>query len=380
MKNSNSHEGDLIAAILLAQNKRIQKRVSTLPRGVHASREDLKEFILEESKIAERLDSQTMLNRARERGQAVLGIFCEEYPRLLFQSFQPPTVLYYQGTLPSSFAKLPALAVVGSRRASLESIGIAKTFSRQLAEAGICIVSGLALGVDGAAHSGALLASSQVECPSIAVLGSSLDRLYPKQHECLAKEIGEVGGLILSEYPPDTDPLPHQFLQRNRIVAGLSLGCLVVQASERSGSLVTARYAMDEGREVFVVPGSVVSSAYLGSHQLIKQGARLITDAKEILEEFGICSQSSQEALPEERASNQALISASILCTDCERIILQKLSDGGLWHDEALRKEFHPEEDFDTALLNLELKDYILRHPGNQLSIAPDFPVGALKS
>ncbi len=228
----------------------------------------------------------------------VLPLGDPAYPSSLLQMEDPPVLLYGVGHAAAwqsgHFDALRCVAVVGSRNPTPQGAANAHEFGQALALAGLTIVSGMALGVDGAAHQGALDAlgaigtagkSPQEHTATIAVVGTGLDRVYPKQHLSLAKQIA-VRGLMLSEYPLGTPPLAAHFPQRNRIISGLSKGTLVVEAALKSGSLITARLALDQGREVFAIPGSIHSTQSRGCHALIKQGAKLVESAQDVLEEL----------------------------------------------------------------------------------------------
>jgi DNA processing protein len=200
----------------------------------------------------------------------------------------PPIVLWVRGRIqldPPGILGLtgPAIAIVGSREASSEGIGLARQLGRGLATAGLTVVSGLARGIDAAAHAGALAAGG----PTVAVLGSGADRVYPPRNAELAQRIVEGGGALISEQPPGSPALPHHFPLRNRIISGLSLAVVVVEASDRSGSLITARAALEQGRDVLVVPGGVGSGRFKGSHALIKDGAALVETVEDVLNELG---------------------------------------------------------------------------------------------
>jgi DNA processing protein len=210
----------------------------------------------------------------------------KEYPPLLLETHDAPFGLYALGTLPLPDAA--TFAIVGTRKATTEGKELAKFFARELTRAGFTIISGLALGIDAAAHAGCLEENGK----TIAVLANGLDYFYPSTNETLAKKIIERDGALISEYPPGAPPLPYRFLERNRIVAGLSKGVLVVEAPDRSGSLVTARLALEENRDVFVIPGPVAHPNFKGSHQLIRSGAELVTRPEEILQAFGIETES----------------------------------------------------------------------------------------
>ncbi len=201
----------------------------------------------------------------------------ERYPPDLRMIPDPPTRLFVRGSLPDP----PMLAVVGSRRATPYGLRVAHWLASELAHCGIVVVSGLARGIDAAAHRGALAASG----PTVAVLATGLDRIYPPEHRDLADAIAGQGAL-LTEAPEGTEPLPGRFPVRNRIISGLCLGVVVVEAAERSGALITARLALEQGREVFAVPGSIENPLTMGTHRLIQDGAKLVHAVDDILEEF----------------------------------------------------------------------------------------------
>lgn len=201
------------------------------------------------------------------------------YPQRLLSIDQPPPVLYAKGNL--QMLKRPGLAIVGSRHATPQGESTAEQFAESLCRAGFAVVSGLALGIDGAAHRGALKADGA----TIAVVGTGLDIVYPARHKGLAHQIVQYG-LLLSEYPLGTPSLTHNFPRRNRIISGLSEGCLVVEANIDSGSLITARQAIEQGREVFAIPGSIHSPVSKGCHALIKQGAKLVESTEDIVSEL----------------------------------------------------------------------------------------------
>ncbi len=209
-------------------------------------------------------------------GARVVTIRDGEYPELLRHIPDAPIVLYMKGT----FRPGPlALAIVGSRKASAEGMNLARKAGETLSSAGIAVVSGFARGIDTSAHAGALTGEGK----TVAVLGCGIDVCYPPENSALFEKIGREG-LIITEYGPGEPPLPHHFPDRNRIIAGLSRGVLVVEASGRSGSLITARLALDYGREVMAVPGSIFREGYAGSNRLIKDGAKLVDGIEEIVE------------------------------------------------------------------------------------------------
>ncbi len=219
-----------------------------------------------------------LLNTLDKLKISVLTTWDEGFPELLRPIYGAPVILYYCGSILPSDSR--AVAIVGTRRPTEYGLTIASRLARELAANDITVVSGLAVGIDAAAHRGALLGGR-----TIAVLGSSLDRLYPPENRELARKITR-SGAVLSEFPPGTKPDAGNFPQRNRIISGLSLGIVIIEAGKKSGALITAEHALEQGREVFVVPGNITSSKHEGSHDLIKQGAKLVQSVDDILEEL----------------------------------------------------------------------------------------------
>ena len=216
-------------------------------------------------------------------GNLIVTLADARYPRALLEISDPPPLLYIKGN--ADFLGAQSLALVGSRNATPQGIAIAESFARTLSEAGLTIVSGLALGIDAAAHRGGLSGRSR----SIAVVGTGLDVVYPARNRALAHELAAQGALV-SEFPLGMGPLAHNFPRRNRLISALTRGCLVVEAAAQSGSLITARLANEQGREVFAVPGSIHSPLSKGCHQLIRDGAKLVERAEDVLEEFNMAS------------------------------------------------------------------------------------------
>lgn len=237
-----------------------------------------------------------------------------EYPRLLKEIAEPPRELHILGELPAE--NRPKIAIVGTRKATNQGRLIAKKIAQELASSGVIVVSGLAMGIDTAAHEGALAANGQI----IAVLGNGLNQIYPRQNENLAQRILDFKGAIISEYPDNEPAYPKNFLERNRIISGLSIATIVIEAPLRSGSLVTARLAMEQNREVLVIPGPSDHFNYKGSHQLIRDGARLVASAQDILEDLNL-------EIPEETKKTQNPKSNKIILseeeTDEEKILLK---------------------------------------------------------
>ncbi|WP_371417036.1 DNA-processing protein DprA [Malikia spinosa] len=240
----------------------------------------LAERLLTEPEGWRELCEQTRRWLAGDKRRQLLTLGDPDYPAELLQIEDPPLLLHLEGD-PAALRHPLRLAMVGSRNPTAQGADHARQFARALAEAGACIVSGLALGIDGAAHEGALEAGG---C-TVAVVGTGLDQIYPKKHQALAQRIAAQGALI-SEYLLGTPPLAPNFPKRNRIISGLSQGVLVVEAALQSGSLITARQAAEQGREVFAIPGSIHSPQSRGCHALIRQGAKLVESAADILEEL----------------------------------------------------------------------------------------------
>lgn len=213
-------------------------------------------------------------------GRAIITRHDAAYPALLQELSDAPPLLFVQGSV--EVLTSPQLAMVGSRNPTTVGSETARDFARHLAGMGLTITSGLALGIDAASHRGALDAKGQ----TIAVMGTGVDRIYPAAHRDLAHAIVAGGGALVSEYPPGTPPLPGNFPRRNRIISGLSLGTLVVEAARQSGSLITARLAGEQGREVFAIPGSIHNPLARGCHQLIRDGARLVETAQDVMTEL----------------------------------------------------------------------------------------------
>jgi DNA processing protein len=253
-----------------------------------ASRAELERVV--PTAIAERLANEDVgeavnaaLAWANEPGNALISLADGNYPRELLQTPDPPTLLYAKGRV--ELLNRPALAVVGSRNATPQGMVNAEAFAASVSRAGLTVVSGLALGIDTAAHRGGLTGHGS----TVAVIGTGADRVYPARNRDLAQRIA-VDGVIVSEFPLGTPALAGNFPRRNRVISGLARGVLVVEAAERSGSLITARLAAEQGRDVFAIPGSIHSPLSKGCHRLIKDGAKLADDARDILDELGVAA------------------------------------------------------------------------------------------
>ncbi len=241
--------------------------------------------------LEQRVETTWKWLQAQPDRHRILTLGDANYPAALLNIEDPPVLLYaiaapevWQTQWLARCAD-HCIAIVGSRNPTPQGAHNARQFARSLAQSGLTIVSGLALGVDGAAHEGALAVTDVSPCATIAVVGTGLDRVYPKQHRDLAHQIAQ-RGVLLSEYALGTPPLTANFPKRNRIIAGLSRGTLVVEAALRSGSLITARQAVEQGKEIFAIPGSIHSTQARGCHALIRQGAKLVESAHDILEEL----------------------------------------------------------------------------------------------
>ncbi|HEY8052377.1 MAG: DNA-processing protein DprA [Steroidobacterales bacterium] len=281
-----------------------------------------------------------------------------DYPALLAQTVGAPAALYVQGSVAALSS--PQLAMVGSRNPTIPGRDTAREFAAWFARAGLTITSGLALGIDAASHEGALQGGG----PTVAVLGSGLDRIYPPQNAGLAQRIRENGALV-SEFAPRTAPLKQNFPRRNRIIAGLSLGALVVEAARYSGSLITARLAAESGREVFAIPGSIHSALARGCHQLIKDGARLVEEAADVLSELRI-------ALPQEAvASSQAAPAAAPALDKEYEMLLDALGFEPAAMDVLVARTNLPSGSVASMLLILELQGRVAALPGGRYGRIP---------
>ncbi len=276
-----------------------------------------------------------------------------DYPPLLREIADPPVVLYVIGNRQALSA--PQVAIVGSRNPSPMGRENAQAFARSLAGAGLTITSGLALGVDGAAHRGALAAGGL----TIAVTGTGLDRVYPARHRDLAHQIAGHGALV-SEFPLGTPPLPENFPIRNRLISGLSLGTLVVEAALQSGSLITARLATEQGREVFAIPGSIHAPQARGCHALIRQGAKLAETAQDVLEELGPLANVTRYLDPEK-------VSAATSLAPPTAALLQQIGHDPVSIDALIERSGLTADAVSSMLLQMELSGLVASCPGGKV-------------
>lgn len=292
-------------------------------------------------------------------GATAIAIEDDRYPALLKQTYDPPIVLYCLGDLGRAM-KQPAVSIVGSRRCSTYGRNAAEMLARELARRGVTIISGLARGIDAAAHRGAVEGRGL----TVAVMGTGLDSVYPKEHKRLAEQIASSGALV-TEFPLRTPPLSQNFPYRNRVISGMSRGVMVVEGAERSGSLITARMASEQGREVFAIPGNITSAKSFGPNYLIKDGAKLVQTWRDVVEELPlefkamILSAERGETPPNEPLRPDAALTGNEL-----RVFSMMKTDEAVHIDHLIAKSGLKPGDLMTALLNLEMLDRIRQLPG----------------
>jgi DNA processing protein len=322
-----------------------------------SSKTDLRSLGLEEE-IVDALSSQDLLDRAdREIGRlektgfSVLTIRDKHFPKCLREIFDPPLVLYYAGKM-DTLSK-PAVSIVGARKPSPYGRAVAERLAHDLSANGLVVVSGMARGIDSIAHWGALKGGD-----TIAVLGSGLEKIYPKENRPLFEKIIE-NGLVLSEYSLEAPPLKYHFPNRNRIISGLSIGVVVVEGTKKSGSLITAKLALEANREVMAVPGNITSELSGGTNWLIKEGAKLVDDWKDVVEEFppqlkeGILTKEKKKRRESPSLSEEENRIYGLLFPDSLTSVDELVEQGNLSVSEVL-----------SILLSLEIKDLVTRRPG----------------
>ena len=305
--------------------------------------------LISEYKISD--DVKREADLIREKGCRIITLTDEQYPTLLREIPDPPPILYVMGNLESS---VQHIAIVGSRTPTRYGIFTAKRLSEDLAKLNITVVSGMARGIDTAAHIGALSGGGK----TVAVLGSGLEKVYPVENLKLFHRIIE-NGAVISEFSLNSPPDPYHFPARNRIISGMSLGTVIVEAAQKSGSLITARLAAEQGREVFAVPGSIHSFKSMGTHSLIKQGAKLVEHAQDILEELF-----PQNPIQRKTVTHKQLPPLS----SEETTVLNALSPYPIHIDDLLRKIEMDAGKLSGILLQLELKDLVQQSPGKLFS------------
>jgi DNA processing protein len=288
-------------------------------------------------------DARSELERLARLGFRFLGRPDPGFPPLLRAIHDPPPGLFVRGEQEAALLGRPAVAIVGARACSAYGRQVARTLGRELAAAGLVVVSGLARGIDADAHRGALEAGGR----TVAVLGCGIDRDYPAANRELARQIAATG-LVVSEYAPGIEPAPWRFPARNRIVAGLCVATVVVEARERSGALITADFALEEGREVFAVPGEITSALSAGANALLRLGATPLTCARDVLESYGIAI--PEAALPELGPTASA--------------VLERVRDGAAGADELARATRLGAGELAAALTELELAGAVAEEGG----------------
>lgn len=338
-----------------ARIERLLSRFGSLRVAWAASRGDLR-AVLDARPLAElveargRVDPLKELERIEARGIRVLHPAHPSYPRLLAEAPGRPSVLYCRGEIAAPDDV--AVGIVGTRGASPYGREVTGSIAAGLAQAGVTVVSGLARGVDAVAHAAALSAGGR----TIAVLGSGVDVIYPSEHRVLAQRIVEAGAVV-SEQPPDAKPDAQNFPARNRIISGLSLGVVVVEAPARSGALITATFAADQGRDVFVVPGSVLASNSEGSNALLRDGARLVRGSEDILEDLNLGSKSTALAVQSQLALDEH-----------ERALYRAIQEEPKHIDELAESTGQAAQKVSATLMTMELRG-LVRNLGAQFYV-----------
>ncbi|MFV0388166.1 MAG: DNA-processing protein DprA [Pyrinomonadaceae bacterium] len=343
------------------------ERFGSAENVFHALRSELEQLRLKPETILSILKkefhdaAERELDAVRASGGDILILDDGVYPQLLREIPDPPITLYVQGDWRSCF-DLPAVGIVGSRRCSTYGKNASTLLSRDLAANGVCIISGFARGIDSAAHMGAIEAGGK----TIAVFGTGTDSIYPKENASLQKQILDSGGAIVSQFPLGTPPLRENFPYRNRIISGLCYAVLLVEASEKSGSLITARLAAEQGREVLAVPGNITSKTSFGTNYLIKSGAKLIQHWHDAIAEFppeiaaSILPPKTDTTLKKDKPNNITALNK------CEKRVYDFLTPDENFHiDVILENTGLSFGELNSALINLDLKDLILVLPGN---------------
>lgn len=354
---------------------RLLERFGSAERVLRALRSELEPLRLQPETIESivtgdgRARAEGELERVRALGGDIIVLDDGAYPALLREIPDPPLTLYVRGDWEACL-NAPCVAMVGSRRCSTYGQNASGMLARDLAAHGVAIVSGLARGIDAAAHRGALEAGGR----TVAVMGTGLDDIYPRDHRKLADEIVAKGGALITEFPLETPPVPHNFPYRNRVICGVSLGTIVIEATERSGSLITARLAMEQNREVFAVPGNITSRTSFGTNYLIKgAGAKLIQTWQDVVSELG--EEIARELLPPElskdgdaakRDGSKAVDAAMPAdLSEVERAIWNCLTADATKHiDELATETAIPISQLAGALMTMTMRDLVRELPG----------------
>ena len=347
---------NLVSGIGPVRAKRLKDRFGSLDRALVAREPDLRSVEGIGPELARTLaswESTTEVEKdrkwAEELGLSIVTQADATYPKSLTEIYDPPLALYIKGKIPETWPR--GVAVVGSRETSHYGLETAKKLGYQLAYAGVPVISGLARGIDTAAHLGVLAAKGA----TWAVLGCGLDKMYPPENDALAAKIVESGGCLISELPLGTAPDKRTFPMRNRIVSGLSFGVLVIEAGRQSGALITARQALDQGRQVFAVPGRIDNPKAQGCHQLIKDGAKLVEGVEDILGELEFLIPKESVATPRPLPTN--------LTGDEEKIYTAiELDETPI--DSITQRTGLPSGTVSSTLLRLEMKKLVRQLPG----------------
>ena len=328
------------------------------PRSLESA--GLKRETIDAIKSAEPREKATReIEELAKLGGEAVTLSDERYPKLLRETYDPPIVIYCQGAFEAAVSQ-PAIAMVGSRRCSTYGRNVAEKLSRELAERGVTVVSGLARGIDSAAHRGALESGGL----TVGVMGTGLDAVYPKENRKLAERIAERGALV-TEFPLATPPVSQNFPFRNRVISGLSFGVLIVEGAERSGSLITARLAYEQGRDVFAVPGNVTSAKSFGPNYLIKDGAKLVQTWRDVIEELPADEKASILATERgEQRFEQVTIDVVALSASERRILSMLKPDEPVHIDQLIARSGLLTGELMGALLKLEMLDRIRQLPG----------------
>lgn len=329
-----------------------------------ASHANLRKVVSDD--IANQIKAETVSDQIKitlewlaEPNNHLITLADEDYPRLLLEIPDPPPILFAKGQL--SCLQQPSIAIVGSRNPTAQGEKNAHDFAMLLAEFGFTIVSGLAIGIDAAAHRGALASNGK----TIAVVGTGLDIVYPAKHRELAHEIIKQG-LLISEFSLGTPSLPQNFVQRNRVISGLSMGCLVVEASLQSGSLITAKFATEQDRDVFAIPGSIHSPQSKGCHQLIKQGAKLVDAVQDIVHELKSEHFVSLAAIPLKKNFIPAKNTSPEEIPHADKALLDLMSFEPVTVEYLLQHSGLTSDTLSSILISLELDNKIASMPGGR--------------
>ncbi len=349
---------------------KLLERFGSAEAVFHARRSELESLRLKPETIESIIKrefhtkAETELAKVKELGGDVLILDDGSYPALLREIDDPPPVLYVKGEWQACFEQ-PGVGVIGSRTCSTYGENASEMLSRDLASRGLTIVSGLARGIDAAAHRGAMRGQGK----TIAVIGTGIDSVYPRENNGLVREILSNGGCLVSQFPLCTPPIAENFPYRNRIISGLSLGVLIVEASERSGSLITARLAMEQNREVMAVPGNITSSNSFGTNYLIKSGAKLVQQWQDVVAELpsdvsAAILPPKMDAPPAEKAERQPELMPADM-SENERKVWHILTPDGSTHiDILLETTGLSFGDLNNALVGLDIRDLIRVLPG----------------